>query len=213
MCASLDGITTDTLQTEYRSVADSYSRVPLPGDLKLNDSKTGLKRTDYPTANVISRNSRYSETLLKILCSHTIETITENILRDMCVCLVAQMRYNQEEFGNLYVQGQFGNNTANFYRQLQRNTSVLPSRQVPILESAVKLATVKDMQDNSASSYGNRGGRYGFGRGGFRGRGQRFGRGGVSPFVHAFPQRPIYQQGAPSAGMDQSHDDGSGVKS
>lgn len=184
-CPNLYGdIETEVLTGQFRSIKDTYQKVPLPSDLKLSESKVGILRQDLATYNVLVRNARYTETLLKILCSNTVETIKEEDLKNLFLVMVGQMRYIQEEYSSLYVKGQFGQNTANFYRQLQKNTSALNSRQVPVLESAVKLANVKESQPQirERSRFGGTG--RGFSNFPFRGgRGYR-GRGSFNNFPH-----------------------------
>ena len=49
-------------QGEFQTLKDSLSKVKLPTDVKLNDSRQGIKRTDQPLMNALAKCGRYCET-------------------------------------------------------------------------------------------------------------------------------------------------------
>jgi len=55
------------IQGDFQALKDSLSRIKLPSDLKLNESRQGIQRQDQPVFNVLCKCSRYNETLVKLL--------------------------------------------------------------------------------------------------------------------------------------------------
>ena len=55
------------VQGEFKALQDSLSWVKLPSNLRLNEGRQGIRRTDQPLLNVITRCARYTETILKLL--------------------------------------------------------------------------------------------------------------------------------------------------
>ena len=58
------GVGSDT-QGEFQPLKDSLSRLKLPSELKLNESRQGIQRTDHAVYNVLIRCALYSETSLR----------------------------------------------------------------------------------------------------------------------------------------------------
>ena len=56
-------------QGEFQTLKDSLSKVKLPADVKLNDSRQDIKRTDQPFMIAMAKCGRYCETGIKLLCS------------------------------------------------------------------------------------------------------------------------------------------------
>lgn len=156
------------IQGEFQCLRDSLTRIKLPSELKLNDSRQGIRRTDQPLLNVVAKCGRYNETLVKLLT--TIEpgsVITQETLDQLFVIAHAQCRYLQDEFASLVVNSQFDSNTSKLFRALQKNTSGLNSTSLETLRSAATIA--------AASRTATRGGYSGRGRqrGSFQSGGQR----------------------------------------
>ena len=55
------------IQGDFRSLKDSYQKVQLGAEIKLNAEKSSIRREDQPRYNVIVNSARYSETILKVL--------------------------------------------------------------------------------------------------------------------------------------------------
>ena len=53
-------------QRDYECIRDSLAKVKLPNELKLLESKSGIKRPDQPHFTTISKCARYTETCLKL---------------------------------------------------------------------------------------------------------------------------------------------------
>ena len=55
------------VQAEYAAIRDAYQRVKLPPDLRLNDSRSGLRRQDQAQFNALVKSARFVETGFKVL--------------------------------------------------------------------------------------------------------------------------------------------------
>jgi hypothetical protein len=157
------------LQAEFQSLKDSLSKVKIPAELRLNDSRQGIKRSDQPLLNVIVKCGRYCETGIKLL--GTLEagsSLDQETLDNLFLIHHAQVKYLQEEFAALLVNGQFDTSTAKIFRSLQRNTSGFDQTSLETLRSAATLAAA-GRSSGSGDERGRRGQSYFYGRG--RGRG------------------------------------------
>ena len=65
-----EDFTTVECQEDYQAIKDSVQRIKLPANLKLNESKQGIRRDDQQTLSVIARTARYTETTLKLLSTY-----------------------------------------------------------------------------------------------------------------------------------------------
>jgi len=142
------------IQGDFQALKDSLSRIKLPPDLKLNESRQGIQRQDQPLFNVLCKCSRYNETLVKLLS--TIEPgsiVTQETLDQLFLIAQAQGRYLQDEYAALIVNGQFNNKTSKLFRALQKNTSGLNPSSLDTLRSAASLAAVS--KPPQASRYGS----------------------------------------------------------
>ena len=61
--SGVSGTANPDIQGEYQYIRDDLARVQLPAELRLNDSRQGIRRADQPVYNVIAKCGRYSETL------------------------------------------------------------------------------------------------------------------------------------------------------
>jgi hypothetical protein len=66
-------------QEDFQSIKDSVQKIKLPADLKISESKQGIRREDQQTLAVISRNARYAETTLKLLSTFDDGTSNESV--------------------------------------------------------------------------------------------------------------------------------------
>jgi hypothetical protein len=129
----------DDIQQEFAIIKDSLQRVRLPKDLKVEDSRQGVKRNDQGRINNIAKCARYSETALKILSTIDPFNVTQADLNDLVIVNVAMVRYLQEEHALVHVGGSFGDNVERIYRNFRRNTSVFDSQAIDSLQAAVAL--------------------------------------------------------------------------
>ena len=105
------GVGSDT-QGEFQTLKDSLSRLKLPSELKLNESRQGIQRADH----VLTRCARYSETSLKLLS--TIEPgtiITAETLEQFFLINQAQIQYLQDEYASILVNSQFDTTTSELF--------------------------------------------------------------------------------------------------
>ncbi len=157
-------IATD-VQGEYQSIKESLSRITLPPDLRVNDSRQGIRRGDQVLYNVVTKCARFTETALKSL-SQTSDCDNENCSgqHDQLVkILQAEISYLQDEFAAIAVQGQFDPNVSRFFRTLQRNTSVFSPLALDNLRNATAISAMYRPQRGRGFNRGS--------RGAFRGRG------------------------------------------
>ena len=98
-------------------------------NLKLNESKQGIRCDDQKTLSVIALTARYTETTLKLLSSYDENNPrkedTEQILTNIIKVQQVQMHYLQDEYASLIVQGRFDKATSQTFKALQKNTSGL----------------------------------------------------------------------------------------
>ena len=158
------------IQEHFNSIKSSVERVVLPPNLKLHDARTGVKKEDQTTLNVLSRCGRYIETALKVL-SQVDEDSGSVDLTPLVVTLLANIRYLQDEYAALLVKGRFDNPTAQLFRSLQRHNSGFDSQNIQNVRVAAELASIGRSNNRNADTFYNRGGF----RGSFsnRGRGYR----------------------------------------
>ena len=111
-------------QGEFQTLKESLSKVKLPADVKLNDSRQGIKRTDQPFMDALAKCGRYCENGIKLFCSLEAGTeLKQETLDNLFLIQYAQIKYLQEEYAALLVNGQFDASTAKIFRSLQKNTS------------------------------------------------------------------------------------------
>jgi hypothetical protein len=129
------------IQAEFAAIRDAVQRVKLPADLRLTDNgKKGIKSQDQQTLGVIQRGARYTETCIKLLATVTPETVTSSDLNHLLVTQTAHLKYLQDEYATLIVQGKYDNQTATFFKSLQKNTCGLSPEARDNLEIAASLS-------------------------------------------------------------------------
>lgn len=169
---------TAKLQSEYRALADSYSRQKLPDHLKFLGSRAGIKANSCETANVISSGVKYTETILKILMyidSHGrgAEFCINDQIGELPLCATAQLRFFQEEQNGLVMGNRFGGRVGQIFCDLRQHTATFTADAVEDAKSAIALAGAEE-----AARLPSRGGFSGYNRGNFRFRGCGRGRAG-----------------------------------
>ncbi|MEW8544183.1 MAG: hypothetical protein AB2693_11675 [Candidatus Thiodiazotropha sp.] len=168
---SLKDTTTDLtefkdIQEKFNVIKSSVDKVILPSQLKLHDSRAGIKREDQPVLNVVSKCGRYIETVLKLISESDEGKPVD--LASISISLVANLKFLQDEYAALLVKGRFDNNTAQLFRSLQKNNSGFDEASLANVRAAAELSSVATrFQPNQ--TYRGRGGY----RGNYRGRGNR----------------------------------------
>ena len=56
-----------SIQDEFNSIKDKVSSVKIPPELRVGNSRTGIKREDTNTANIIANSAKFAETTIKLL--------------------------------------------------------------------------------------------------------------------------------------------------
>ena len=177
-------ITSDALQAEFRSIQDSYSRTKLPGDLRLNDSRTGIKQPQREAAQILAKSAKFVETQLKILASAEGSGLTEDQFMELFLSNVAHIRFLQERYAGLVVGGSFGKRTQDVFMSIQNNSSVFTPSIVESVKSAITLTNTQGENQSGCQGsgvcgrpYDRRGNRFGaFGRGSTQSGGNSGGR-------------------------------------
>ena len=103
--------------------------------------------------NTICKCATIAETQMKLLCSVSTETVTNQQLDDLFVTAYAQNLYLREELASLYIKADYGDNTARMYKSLQKGQIFRP-QQVEVLKSAVQLASVQHQPNQQGQGRG-----------------------------------------------------------
>jgi hypothetical protein len=130
----------EDIQGDFKVLKDSLNTVRLDAKLKLNDSRSGIKREDNVTYNNLAKSARYVETGLKLLSKiNDPSAITQKDLEDLTLVLVAQMKYIQDEYAALIVQGSSDKETGKLFRQFTNNTSGLMGEHIENFKKATQI--------------------------------------------------------------------------
>ena len=130
-------------QGEFVSIRDTVTNVKLPAEVRLNDaSKQGVRRNDHPQANVLIKCARYAETILKLLAvrAENSDEEADGNLESIFKVTMAQMKYIQDEYAGLLVQGTFDSTTSKLFKSMQKNSTALSPHHIGILQSAATIS-------------------------------------------------------------------------
>lgn len=183
----LGGEDADSLLHRYKGVRDSFSSVRLPDNLYFGGRQTGLDAKVRDSAALLNNSARYTETALKAVSSLYDQVVGQLdadinldsvrwLTEDLSVCLVAQMRFMQEEQAGLVVASTYGPRAKMLFKTLgSSSTGFGDPKLVRCMETAANLASLAAKEDSSQRGQGSwRGpgrGHGGFGqRGGFQKR-------------------------------------------
>ena len=165
-----------SVQDEFSSIKDKYNAVKIPQELRVGNSRNGIKREDNVAAKIIVNSAKYVETSLKLLWNLD-ETASKNDLIELFNIQKAHVDYLREEHSALVVAGQFGVKTSQLFRNLSRGNTNLDDKHLDTLLKAVQITSNENCCSATASQRGARRGRgYSFGYN--SGRAQRPFRGG-----------------------------------
>ena len=126
------------VQDEFTAIKDKVSSVKLPPELRVGNSKVGIRREDQLTANIIVNSARYVETTVKLLWNLENGASKEDLIEIFNV-QKAHIDYLRQEHSGLVVTGQFGQKTSQLFRNLSRGTSKLDNKDLNTLLKAVQL--------------------------------------------------------------------------
>lgn len=144
------------IQGEFLTIKDSVNNIRLPTDLKVSDTKQGIKREDQAHSAVVNKCARFAETTLKLMWKiDSADNMTQEYMHQLYLIQLAQIRYLQEEHAGLIVQGQFDRDTARLYKALQKNSSGLTPESVTTLQHAAAItASVRQTQPQRGNTRG-----------------------------------------------------------
>ena len=94
----------------------------------VSEKSSNINRKDQQTLNMISKCGRYVETALKLI-SNSKEGESLD-LEPIATTLHALINYLQDEYAALLMKGNFGDNTAQFFRSLQKANSGFNSQSI-----------------------------------------------------------------------------------
>lgn len=196
----------DGLLQDFEQLRKSLERIKIDKKLTFSRERTGIKREDQRTFNVICKCATIAETVAKIVQSLEPKDVTTEQLDQIFLCAATQLGYLREESAALFVKGEYGPTTARLYRHMTKHTVMNPEN-VEILRSAAQLAAIQDQFSGNRNS-NTRGRGRGVWRGNYYGQGQ--GNTWRNPFARYSNRgvgyrRPDFQHGA-TAG-DQSYNE------
>ena len=131
------------IQQDFNSLKSSVEKVILPSHLKLQDSRSGIKREDQPVLTVLSKCVRYIETSLKVLGQ--IREDDDNVdLNPFATILLANLKFLQDEYAALLVNGKFDKNTSQLFCALQTHNSGFNSECLQNVRVAAELSSISN---------------------------------------------------------------------
>jgi len=124
--------------SEYENIRDKFKSVRLPEELKLHDSRSGVRREDQQQYNRLVKSARMVETTFRILAGiETVETeALDDKLGDIFLVQFALLKYLQDEYAVLMVNGATNSETARIFRSFRRNASAFAPDVIEDLRSA-----------------------------------------------------------------------------
>ena len=137
----VEGTAKTDLQDRFNVIKSSVDKIILPTNLKLHESRSGIKREDQTTLYVITKCGRYIETVFKLI-SQAQESEPLNI-EPVITTLEANLEYLQDEFAALLVKGRFDGQTAQLFRSLQKGNSGFSSESLQNVKIAAELNSIR----------------------------------------------------------------------
>lgn len=171
------------VQRDFEVIKNSLQRVRLPNNVRVFDSKSGIKKDCQPTLSVVSKCARYSETAIKQLLvligdCEAGRVVNSDQLQTLFTILQAEVCYLQGECSALIVRSSFDTDTAAIFKWFEGNHGALNERSMTNLQRAAEITAAAGRGLAQSSSY-------------TRGRG-RGGRGRFNRDYHQF-NRDVYQ--------------------
>ena len=166
----------EDIHSAYQAIKAALASTRIPPSLTVPTDKTGIRKSDQAVHNVITRTSKFAETVIKII--QVPGLTSEQRLGDILTVTTALTCFLQEETAALVVQGTFDDGVAKFFRSLQRSNNFTPESLENLRAAASIAAVYRPNQGQTQRGTGFRGGSGGGYRGHFRGfRRRGFGRG------------------------------------
>ncbi len=164
-------VDSDALQWCFKAIKDSYVSVCLLDDLYFSAQQQGIDNKFRDSANILSGVAKYSEATLKVighLSQNMDDESQQEVVNDLMVCMVSQMRYIQERHASLVVVGTYGSRAKQLFDSMGGATSSFAHPQIlQRVETATKPASYQPQEERD---FGDRQ-PFRRGRGQWRGRG------------------------------------------
>ena len=128
-----------SVQDEFNSIKDKVTSVKLPPELRVGNSRAGIKRDDTNAANIIANSAKFAETTIKLLWNIEDAIDKTTILHEIFNVQKAHIDYLRQEHSALVVNGQFGQKTSQLFKNLSRGTTNLDDKQLDSLLKAVQI--------------------------------------------------------------------------
>ena len=158
------------VQRCFDNIKESYARVRIPPQYKVNDSANGIKTECRPVLKVISKSARFAETGLKVLASIQDSDPSSEGLSELFTIFQAQINFLQAEYSNIVVRSTFDEDTGRIFRQFENNSQALSERSLANIRVAAEISSLQQRhQRNQRSSGRGDTGFFNRGRGGHRG--------------------------------------------
>ncbi len=135
----------------YDQLKRSLDSIQVDKKITFTRDRTGVKREDQRTYNIIGKCANFAETITKIVQNTDPEQITEHTQNHIFLCGAAQLGYLGEEAANLFVKGEYGPEAARLYRGVQ-NLCPLTANRVELLSNVIQLANVREQQQQQQKS-------------------------------------------------------------
>ena len=194
-------------QEFFKSVKDTLTKVKLPLGYKTDFSLRGVGRAHTSSAKLINNCCEYAETLMKfVLCLEVGQPITDDLINTLMTILAAQIKYLQSEKAVCFVNGKFGDNVGNLFREFKSHSSVFSAQDIQTLEHVAQLANTQSQnQSQRGRGRGGRGGYRGTNNYSNYGSGNRYSwRGGGFNRGHGGFYRGQSSQGGPESTQEAS---------
>ena len=158
------------VQRCFDNIKESYARVRIPPQYKVNDSANGIKTEYRPVLKIIGKTARFAETGLKVLASIQDPDPSSDGLSELFTIFQAQINFLQAEYSNVVVRSTFDEDTGRIFRQFENNSQALSERSLANIRVAAEISSLQQRhQRNQRSSGRGDTGFFNRGRGGHRG--------------------------------------------
>ena len=146
----------------YYKIRDSVNKTTLQAEYKVPDAKKGIKKPDHGAVEIIGKCGKYAETIVKLLAAFREDDSVEDLANNVFFVAVAQIKYLQERYGAVAIRGTFDSSTADIFDRLQNNSLNLDTKGLKNLDTAAKLAVVKQqtVPANTSGQFSQSGPRY-----------------------------------------------------
>lgn len=152
--------TSGDVESDYLNVKDSVCNVRLPDNLRVKDTRSGIKQKEMVSYNLVSKSARYVETSLKVIANLK-DNVSTDQLQDLFTIQVAHLEYLKNQYASIVVRsGDHSERTQRLFAQLQNNSSGLSDSALNNLTRAIQVtgeAEAADRRNHRQFHRGHRG--------------------------------------------------------